>query len=52
MFYHHFVYIYALFFFIGDNSRKEIKKEEKARTELILHIGKENRDQEFSFDES
>ena len=26
----------------------ELKKEEKAKTELILHIGKENRDQEFS----
>ena len=41
MFYHHFVYIYVLFCFVGDNSSKGIKKEENAKIELILHIGKE-----------
>ena len=43
MFYHHFVHIYALFCFVGDNSSKGIKKEEKAKIELILHIGKETK---------
>ena len=42
MFYNHFVHIYALFCFAGDNSSKWIKKkEEKSKIDIILYIGKE-----------
>ena len=52
MFYHHFVHIYALFYFVGDNLSKGIKKGRKVQNRDYIVYWKRNRDQEFSFDES
>ena len=52
IFYHHFVHIYALFCFVGDNLSKRIKKGKKVQNRDYIVYWKRNRDQEFSFDES